>query len=149
MDQLRAKIAGEIALSENPGDAMKKWREGFNISQTELEKHLKITPSTVSDYEGNRRKSPGIVVIKRFVDAIINIDTGRGGELVKRFNEAEAPQSFFDAVNFLKPMSGEDSPRLHKERACAGEERLPTASLYGATIIDSIKVILELPYESF
>ena len=149
MEQLKVKIAGEISLSTDPGAAMKKWREVFGISQSELAKHLKITPSTVSDYEGNRRKSPGIVVIKRFVDAIINIDSGRGGELVKRFNEAEAPQSFFDTVNFPKPMSGDEFAKLVKAKAVAGEEKLATTSLYGATIIDSIKVILELPYESF
>ncbi|MBI3587978.1 helix-turn-helix domain-containing protein [Candidatus Micrarchaeota archaeon] len=149
MEQLKVKIAGEIALSPDAGASMKKWREVFGISQTELSRHLKITPSTISDYEGNRRKSPGIGVIKRFVDAIVDIDVGKGGELVKRFNEAESATQFFEAVNFPRAVNGDELMRAIKGKAVACEEKLPTVSLYGATLIDSIKVILELPYESF
>ncbi len=149
MEQLKIKIAGEIAVSSDPGATLKKWREVFGISQTELSKHLKITPSTVSDYEGNRRKSPGIAVVKRFVDALVEIDSGRGGELVKRFGEAEQPQQFFEAFNFPAAISGTDLNRIIKGKAVSGESKLDSVHVYGATIIDSIKVILELPYESF
>ncbi len=149
MEQLKVKIAGEIALSADPGAAMKKWREVFGISQAELSKYLKITPSTISDYEGNRRKSPGIGVIHRFVDAITNIDVGRGGELVKRFAEAEAPTPFFEVLNFPRAITGEEFAKAIKAKAVAGEGKLAGLTLYGCTVIDSIKVILELPYESF
>ena len=149
MEQIKIKIAGEIALSTDPGAALKKWREVFGISQTELSKHLKITPSTVSDYEGNRRKSPGIAVIKRFVDALVEIDTGRGGELVKRFGEAESPQQFFEAFNFPSAITGTELNKIVKGKVVAGEDKLESVHVYGCTIIDSIKVILELPYESF
>lgn len=149
MEQLKTRIAGEIALSADPGASMKKWREVFAISQTDLSKHLKITPSTISDYEGNRRKSPGIAVIKRFVDALVDIDIGKGGELIKRFKEAEAPKEFFDAVNFPRSVTGAEFARAIKAKAVACEEKLANLNLYGCTIIDSIKVILELPYESF
>ena len=81
MEQLKVKIAGEISLSPDPGAAMKKWREVFGITQTDLSRYLKITASTISDYESNRRKSPGIGVIKRFVDAIVQIDLEKGGEI--------------------------------------------------------------------
>ena len=74
MDDLKEKIAGEIALSESPGSTMKKWRELFGVSQVELAKSIKITTSTISDYESNRRLSPGVGVIKRFVDALFTID---------------------------------------------------------------------------
>ncbi len=149
MEQLKVKIAGEIALSPDSGAAMKKWREVFGISQAELSKYLKITASTISDYEGNRRKSPGIGVIHRFVDAITSIDVSRGGELVKRFAEAEAPQPFFEVLNFQRAVTGEELAKQIKAKAVAGEGKLPALTLYGATVIDSIKVILELPYESF
>ena len=46
------EIAGEIVLSDDPGATMKKWREIFGISQVELARHLSITVSTISDYEG-------------------------------------------------------------------------------------------------
>jgi len=149
LEQLKVKIAGEISLSADPGAAMKKWREVFGISQTELSKYLKITPSTISDYEGNRRKSPGIGVVHRFVDAIVQIDVEKGGELVKRFNEAEMPAEFFDAVNFPRGISGEEFCKAIKGKAVAMEDKLSQVQLYGCTMIDSIKVILELPYESF
>ena len=74
LDELREKIAGEITLSESPGSAMKKWREFFGITQIELAKQIKMSTSTISDYESNRRLSPGVGVIKRFVDALFTID---------------------------------------------------------------------------
>ena len=36
MEKLSVTIAGEITLSKDPGGSMKKWREIFGISQTEL-----------------------------------------------------------------------------------------------------------------
>ena len=40
MDQLSSTIAGEICLSKDPGSSMKKWREIFGVSQTELAKSV-------------------------------------------------------------------------------------------------------------
>ncbi|MEM3876625.1 MAG: helix-turn-helix domain-containing protein, partial [Candidatus Micrarchaeaceae archaeon] len=81
MDELKERIAGEITLSESPGSTMKKWRELFGISQIDLAKHIKIATSTISDYESNRRLSPGVGVISRFVDALFTIDDTRGGNI--------------------------------------------------------------------
>ena len=149
MEQLKVKIAGEIALSPNPGAAMKKWREVFGINQGELAEFLNITASTISDYEGNRRKSPGIAVIKRFVDALFEIDQKKGGELIKRFKEAEPEQKFFDAVEFGKSIPAPEFVRLIDGKAVACAKKVEDTSIYGCTILDSIKIILELPYESF
>ncbi|MEM4255241.1 MAG: helix-turn-helix domain-containing protein [Candidatus Norongarragalinales archaeon] len=148
-EQLKVKIAGEIALSQDPGGAMKKWREVFGVSQSELSAFLKISPSTISDYESNRRKSPGISVIKRFVDALFEIDVQKGGEFVKRLKEAEPEQKFFDSIDFKTAITGEDFAKAIKAACVACEESLDKTQLFGCTIIDSIKVILELPYESF
>src|SRR5271155_1704108 len=98
MDTLQERIAGEIALSDSPGSTMKKWRELFGISQVELSKYLKISTSTISDYEGNRRASPGVGVIKRFIGALFTIDSQRGGEVVRnleKFNKNVEPQGDF------------------------------------------------------
>ncbi len=149
MDQLKAKIAGEIALSENPGDAMKKWREVFNISQTELAKHLQITPSTVSDYEGNRRKSPGIIVVKRFVDALFQIDEKSGGKVSKQFKEADSTQDYFSVFNFPREVSGKELLKIVDGKIVTGEPKLNSVNVFGSTLVNSLKVILELPYESF
>ncbi|MBR9707522.1 MAG: helix-turn-helix domain-containing protein, partial [Candidatus Diapherotrites archaeon] len=52
MSKLAVSMAGEIAISKAPGKSMRKWREIFNVTQTELADYLKISPSTISDYEG-------------------------------------------------------------------------------------------------
>ena len=150
MEQLKVKIAGEIALNSDPGNAMKKWREVFGISQSELSAFLNISPSTISDYESNRRKSPGIAVIRRFVDALFEIDIKKGGELIKRFREAEPQQEkFFDAIDFPKIITAAEFAAAIEAKALSGEKKLPDLQLFGCTILDSVKIILELPYESF
>ncbi|MBI4361211.1 helix-turn-helix domain-containing protein [Candidatus Micrarchaeota archaeon] len=149
MEQLKVKIAGEIALSSDPGNAMKKWREVFGVSQSDLSQYLGISPSTISDYESNRRKSPGIGVIKRFVDALFQIDLKAGGELIKRFKEAEPEQKFFEPIDFTKAVQAKELIDSIKGLCVACPRKVEDMALYGCTILDSIKIILELPYESF
>src|SRR5437879_7122801 len=84
---LREKIAGEIALSDQPGKTMRKWREELRISQTELAIHMRVSPSVISDYEAGRGTSPGIKTIQRLVDALLEIDQRTGQKLTKRFQE--------------------------------------------------------------
>src|SRR2546430_10633460 len=55
---LREKIAGEIALSEQPGKTMRKWREGLRVSQTDLAHHMRVSPGVISDYEAGGRPAP-------------------------------------------------------------------------------------------
>lgn len=150
MEQLKVKIAGEIALSSDPGSTMKKWREVFNIAQTELSQYLKISPSTISDYESNRRKSPGIAVIHRFVDALFALDQQKGGTTIKKFREAdESGRDMYEAVEFIKPVSAKEFAKLIEAKVLANGEKLETKNIFGCTILDSVRVILELPYESF
>ncbi len=149
MEQLKVKIAGEIALSKDPGSTMKKWREVFNTSQTELSHFLKISPSTISDYESNRRKSPGIAVVRRFVDALFEIDSSKGGDVTKKFKEVEDAKALYEAVDFLKPFNAKEFAKLIEARPLACGDKLEHRNIFGTTILDSIKMILELPYESF
>jgi putative transcriptional regulator len=150
MEQLKVKIAGEIALSSDPGSTMKKWREVFNIAQTELSEYLKISPSTISDYESNRRKSPGIAVIHRLVDALFAIDTQRGGAIIKKFREAEeSGRGMYEAIEFIKPINAKEFAKMIEAKVVANGEKLETRNIFGCTVLDSVRVILELPYESF
>ena len=149
MEQLKVKIAGEIALSNDPGNAMKKWREVFGISQGELSRFLEISPSTISDYESNRRKSPGIGVIRRFVDALFELDSRKGGELLKKFKEATPEEKFFDVIDFNKPIDGNPFAEAINATVVSSPKKLEATQLFGCTILDSLKIILELPYESF
>ena len=144
------EIAGEITLSDDAGATMKKWRDIFGISQVELAKHLKITVSTISDYEGNRRKSPGAAVIKRLVNALFDIDTAHGGVMSAKFAEKAKPVSdFFEVHEFARAISLKDFVGLIKGEVLTNADLVETHRIYGYTLIDSIKVILEMPLSYF
>src|SRR5438046_8723841 len=83
----REKIAGEIALAEQPGKTMRKWREELRITQTDLAHHMRVSPSVISDYEAGRRTSPGIKTIHRLVDALLEIDQRTGQKASKRIEK--------------------------------------------------------------
>ncbi len=147
MDSLQERIAGEMALSESPGSTMKKWRELFGISQIELAKFLKISTSTISDYEGNRRASPGVGIIKRLVNALVTIDQQRGGEVIRnleKFNKEDTKTPFYFIHDFSAPISGTDFARLIDAKIVANPSYLDSMKLFGYTLIDSLRVILEI-----
>ncbi|MGI0141478.1 MAG: helix-turn-helix domain-containing protein [Candidatus Micrarchaeales archaeon] len=148
MDSLQERIAGEIALSDTPGTTMKKWRELFGISQIELAKHLKISTSTISDYEGNRRMSPGVGIIKRFITALFVIDDMHGGEVrrnLEKFNLPKgSPESFYTLHDFSAPISGVDFARIIDAKIIANPNYLDSIKLFGYTLLDSLRVILEI-----
>ncbi len=147
MDTLQERIAGEIALSDSPGSTMKKWRELFGISQVELAKHLKISTSTISDYEGNRRSSPGVGIIKRFVTALFVLDKEKGGEVIRNLEKYNLPQEkdpFYHIHDFSAPISGTDFARLIDAKIVSNPNFLDTIKIFGYTLIDSLRVILEI-----
>jgi len=138
---LREKIAGEIVLSEAPGRTMRKWREELRISQTELARHMRVSPSVISDYEAGRRTSPGIKTVRRLVDAFLEIDQRSGRRLSRRFADYdEVIPSLRDwpvgmrAADFLRKIEGKLlTSGLNTRR-----------TLNGYTVIDSIKAITTL-----
>jgi putative transcriptional regulator len=148
MDELREKIAGEITLSASPGSTMKKWRELFGVTQMELAKRIKISTSTISDYESNRRLSPGVGVIKRFVDTLFKIDEGHGGTVVGQLAQLSPHQEEKEPVyiihDFIAPISGVDFNRIIEGKIVANPNYLDTIKLFGYTRLDSLRVILEM-----
>lgn len=149
MDDFREKIAGEITLSESPGSAMKKWREFFGITQVALAKQIKVSTSTISDYEGNRRLSPGVGVIKRFVDALFTIDEANGGNVSKSLARFSAKKdqdedSFYKIHDFASPINAADFNRIIEGRVVANPNYLDSINLFGYTRLDSLRVILEM-----
>ena len=148
MDELMERIAGEITLSESPGSAMKKWRELFGITQMDLAKRIKISTSTVSDYESNRRMSPGVGVIKRFVDALFQIDKERGGTVISGLSrlstKTEGQDSYYQIHDFAAPISGADFNRIIEGKVVANAGYLDAVKLFGYTKLDSLRVILEI-----
>jgi putative transcriptional regulator len=148
MDELKEKIAGEVTLSESPGSTMKKWRELFGITQVELAKQVKISTSTISDYESNRRLSPGVGVIRRFVDALFTIDEAKGGSvrqgLEKFSNSKEEKLPVYTIHDFIAPISGVDFSRIIESKVIANPSYLDAVKIFGYTKVDSLRVLLEM-----
>jgi putative transcriptional regulator len=135
---LREKIAGEIVLSEAPGRTMRKWREELHISQTELARHMDVSPSVISDYEAGRRTSPGIKTVHRLVDAFLEIDQKSGRRLSRRFEE------YNDVIPSMRdwPVGIRASDFLRKIEGTLLTSGMNTRRLVnGYTVIDSIKAI--------
>lgn len=135
------KIAGEITLSDTPGQTIKKWRDIFEISQQDLAKHIKLSPSIISDYESGRRKSPGIGSIKKIVIALIEIDDLRGGKVARRYKEVPNDQVIKDIREFPYGRSAREFVEVIEGDVIAGKEYLGK-ELHGYTIIDSLKAIV-------
>lgn len=150
IEKLKKEIAGEITLSSKPGATMRKWREIFNITQTELADYLNISPSTVSDYESNRRSSPGINIIKRFINAIIDIDLAKGGKVTTQLTQDFIDEKkFFEVHEFATSFTGRELAKLLNAKVAVNEDLLDTKKVYGYTLINSLKVILDLPYSQY
>jgi putative transcriptional regulator len=145
MDMLAKNIAGEITLANNPAKVMKKWREIFGIKQKELSETLKITPSVISDYESGRR-SPGVGFVKRFTRALISRDIERKGGVVKKFSSGTG--AIHDMKEFLTPISGTEFIKHINGKVIANKDLLKN-NLWGYTVINSIKAILELTGNDF
>ncbi len=147
MDELKEKIAGEITLSDSPGSAMKKWRELFGITQVELARQIRISTSTISDYESNRRLSPGVGVIRRFVDALFIIDEQKGSSVrigLEKMSLKSEATPFYTIHNFIAPISGVDFSRIIEGKVLSNPGYLDSVKLFGYTKVDSLRVILEM-----
>ncbi len=125
-DQVREKVAGEICLSDEPGKTIRKWREQFRISQQELSRHLGISPSVISDYEAGRRKSPGIVTIRKIVDAFLEIDEKTGGSVLKQYSLAAKTDSIISIKEFAHEVLATDL--VDRIRATTSRPRYPSTS---------------------
>jgi len=151
-EKLAKRMAGEIVLSGEPGKTMKKWREIFGITQTDLASYLKISSSVLSDYEGGRRKSPGAGTIKKFVEGLIHIDEANGEQVIHAFSRMFTTELSTDIIMDIREFSlPVDIETIAK--AVWGEiltaPRISEHMIYGYTVIDSIKAILEMDSEDF
>ena len=152
-ERLARRIAGEIALSDHPGQTMKMWRERFRLPQIVLAEYLDISPSVISDYESGRRKSPGTSTIRRFVMALLALDERNGGQVVAAFVRL-MDVSLVD-LNIVLAMSDFSSPMTAKE-FCQGlkctiksGEKLLDREIYGYTLVDVERAVKELDSDAF
>jgi putative transcriptional regulator len=147
--RLTKDIIGEIGVSEDPPANIKKWRTLFRISQKELAKKLGISSSVISDYESGRRKSPGVLFLRRYVDSLIGLDEGRGGEVIRLFSSGEGSAPASAAIVDIKEFPG--GVRIVDFCESVGAKIITKKApsdgvIYGYTIIDSVKAITEMPF---
>jgi|YelNatPaOPRAMG01_1025707.scaffolds.fasta_scaffold84795_2 putative transcriptional regulator len=148
-ERLAKDIIGEVVLSNKPEEVLKKWRNIFGFSQKKLAERMGITSSVISDYESGRRKSPGINVIKKYVNTLFDLDIERGSPVIKTFaqsmNTTSLSKAIMDMKEFERGMSIEEF--CNKLNAIFVTKVPVTGKfVYGYTLIDSIKAILELSY---
>ena len=141
------RIAGEIVLSPEGGRVIKKWRNVFKIAQRRLADEMKIMPSVISDYENGRRKSPGIKMVKKIVEAMITIDERRGGKIIREFSElptkAILSEAVLDMREFGTPITIKDFCD-NVDATLSARDDLADKKVYGYTVIDSLKAITDL-----
>lgn len=146
-DRLVKQICGEIVLSQKPGLTIKKWRTIFKISQRDLADEISVMPSVISDYESGRRTSPGTRIIQRFVEALVSIDKKRGGKVLKEFYTFPSTNilssAILDIKEFTTPVAIKEFCKELKSKLLVRED-LSDRNIYGYTVVDAIKAIMEL-----
>lgn len=147
---LAEKIAGEITLSQNPGDTLKKWRRNFHITQTDLSNHLNISPSVISDYESGRRKSPGIMIVSRIIDALLRLDEERGCNVLRAYEDMWGDMLGLDSIcnvcEYKEPLPLNDIAKKLDAEVVYGRTDI---TIWGYTVIDSMKAIIEMLPDQF
>ncbi len=142
-EELKEKIAGEIAMSDSPGSTIKKWREEFKISQQELSKKMEISPSMISDYESGRRRFPRTLTVMKIVNSLIEIDMERGGKNVNRFTFNKINDAIIDIKEFSGGVPIDDFvDAIHGTVMNSNYDA--EKPLYGYTMLDSIKAIISM-----
>lgn len=141
-DALSEKIAGEITLSPKPGQTIRKWRNVFGISQTELANFLKLSPSVVSDYESGRRKSPGIQTVKKIIEAFVEIDEKHGGKILHQYNSMiETQEGIMEIMEYPYSIPAEKFIREIDGNILTTNEIGLKKNVKGFTLVDSVKTI--------
>tara|TARA_B100000953_G_scaffold235573_1_gene196992 strand:- start:131 stop:787 length:657 start_codon:yes stop_codon:yes gene_type:complete len=134
-------MAGEIVISEKPGDTLKKWRNIFKLSQKNLASLLNVKPSVVCDFEKGRRASPGIGTVRKFVEAIVEYDLAQGGKIVNSMFAKDGNSAVYDIREFNTGTPIVKLVEQIKGKILSGSEEILERPIYGYTIVDSLKAI--------
>jgi len=140
---LADKISGDLVFAENPGKTLKKWRQIFEVSQKDLALKLGVSPSVISDYEGERRKSPGIAFIRKIIKALLEIDRERGFKTLSKYKDIFYDLKMdviLDMKEYEEPVSSFDFAQIIEAENLTNHEKV----INGHTIIDSVRAILTL-----
>lgn len=148
--RLARRLAGEVALSDDPGATLRKWRTDFDVSQTALADEVGVSSSVISDYESGRRENPGIAVVRRFVEGLLAIDADRGGAHIRQYARVVSAGFESDIVLDLREYTRAVPLEGFYDAAGASELAEGEADhVNGHTVIDSIEAITRLSSEEF
>ncbi len=138
------RIAGDIVFSDDPPSTLKKWREYFEVSQADIARFMRISPSVISDYEKGRRV-PGVRFVQRYVAALLESDRLKGWRRVSSMAASLGmiPGVVLDMMEFSRPLSLDEFVEVVKGVLLTPEVRSDRL-VYGYTMVDSIKTILTL-----
>ena len=140
-EQLTRRMAGEIVVSEKPGDTLRKWREIFQLSQKELATLLEVNPSVVCDFEKGRRASPGIGTVRKLVEAMVDYDSSQGGKVVNTMSGRRNNEAIVDIREFTSGITIGNIIETIEGEVLAGTEEIIERPIYGYTMVDSLKAI--------
>ena len=140
-EQLTRRMAGEIVISERPGETLRKWREIFQLSQKELATLLEVNPSVVCDFEKGRRASPGIVTVRKFVEAMGDYDSSHGGKVINTMAGTRTNEAIVDIREFTSGIAIETVIEKIEGEVLAGNKEIIERPIYGYTMVDSLKAI--------
>ena len=139
---LSEKIAGEITLSPKPGQTIRKWRNVFKITQTELAVFLKQSPSVISDYESGRRRSPGIQTVKKIIEAFVEIDKKRGGKTLHKYQSlVETHAGIIERAEYPYAVSVDVFIKKINGKVLTSQNIGIKSNVKGFTLVDSVKTI--------
>ncbi len=139
---LSEKIAGEITLSPQPGRTIRKWRNAFKVSQTDLANFLELSPSVISDYESGRRKSPGIQTIRKIIEALIEIDKKTGEKILHQYDSlVETHEGIIDILEYPFSITAQDFIKEIQGNVVSEKKEGLKKNVKGYTLVDSIKTI--------
>ena len=140
-------IVGDIVLSPSPGKAMRKWREQFRVTQTDLANAMGVSSSVLSDYESGRRRAPGTRFLRKFVASLIEIDESRGGHTLRSLatllvGSSKLREAVLDMREFEEPVRSKEFCEKIKAELIVGTGR---ELILGYTVVDSLKLVVEVP----
>jgi putative transcriptional regulator len=145
--ELREKIAGEVVLSSHPGRTLRKWREDFGVSQRDLAKTLETVPSVISDYESERRASPGAAFIKRYVEALLEVDGENGGRTSQRLGLKSHSEGIIGLREFSVAIPLRTlAEQLHAKAVSPVDIH---RDIHGYTLLDAPRAILSIDASRF
>ncbi|MEM0348340.1 MAG: helix-turn-helix domain-containing protein [Zestosphaera sp.] len=149
LELIAQKIAGDIVMSENCGASLRKWREVFKLTQTDVGVLMGISASVISDYEKGRR-SPGVKFVKRFVKALINLDKSRGYPVIKQIASSLnlSIGAILDLKDFSIPMKLDELVTV-VEGFIVNSNMHRDVAIYGYTVLDSLEAIEKLSGNEF